>query len=145
MLSLCLYSGFDTKIGMVVNHQTGDAKHISGKPILDNNAVNLFSTVVIALLLPGIAWGLWPRGWNRSEDDPGQQGEVCFHSFCSKAVTEGFSMGYFLYFGSEIPFCNYYEIVRSHQAVKANNHCEQSGHEELVLIWHSSCHPGVQF
>ncbi|XP_066490082.1 transmembrane protein 19 [Tiliqua scincoides] len=56
------YSGFDTKIGMVVNHHTGDAKHISGKPILDNNAVNLFSAVVIALLLPGIACGLWPRG-----------------------------------------------------------------------------------
>ncbi|XP_028602889.2 transmembrane protein 19 isoform X1 [Podarcis muralis] len=56
------YSGLDTSTGMVVNHQTKDAKHISGKPILDNNAVNLFSSVVIALLLPGAAWGFWPRG-----------------------------------------------------------------------------------
>ncbi|XP_008109159.1 transmembrane protein 19 isoform X1 [Anolis carolinensis] len=56
------YSGFDTRTGMVVNHPTKSAKHISGKPILDNNAVNLFSSVVIALLLPGAAWGFWPRG-----------------------------------------------------------------------------------
>ncbi|KAL7982597.1 hypothetical protein Chor_010195 [Crotalus horridus] len=54
--------GFDKRTGMVVNHQTENATHISGKPILDNNAVNLFSSVVIALLLPGIAWGFWPRG-----------------------------------------------------------------------------------
>ncbi|XP_067420122.1 transmembrane protein 19 isoform X2 [Emydura macquarii macquarii] len=56
------YTGFDKRIGMVVNHQTKDSKHISGKPILDNNAVNLFSSVVIALLLPGVAWCFWPRG-----------------------------------------------------------------------------------
>ncbi|XP_043349269.1 transmembrane protein 19 isoform X2 [Dermochelys coriacea] len=56
------YTGFDKRIGMVVNYQTKDSKHISGKPILDNNAVNLFSSVVIALLLPGVAWGFWPRG-----------------------------------------------------------------------------------
>ncbi|XP_064365191.1 transmembrane protein 19 isoform X6 [Dromaius novaehollandiae] len=56
------YSGFDKNICMVVNHQTKDSKHISGKPILDNNAVNLFSSVVIALVLPGVAWGFWPRG-----------------------------------------------------------------------------------
>ncbi|XP_062423789.1 transmembrane protein 19 isoform X2 [Rhea pennata] len=55
------YSGFDKNIGMVVNHQTKDSKHISGKPILDNNAVNLFSSVIIALVLPGVAWGFWPR------------------------------------------------------------------------------------
>uniref|UniRef100_A0A8C3Y156 Transmembrane protein 19 n=1 Tax=Catharus ustulatus TaxID=91951 RepID=A0A8C3Y156_CATUS len=46
------YSGFDQTIGMVVNHETKDSKHISGKPILDNNAVNLFSSVIIALVLP---------------------------------------------------------------------------------------------
>ncbi|NXS38327.1 TMM19 protein, partial [Pomatostomus ruficeps] len=55
------YSGFDQTIGMVVNHQTRDSKHISGKPILDNNAVNLFSSVIIALVLPGMAWFFWPR------------------------------------------------------------------------------------
>ncbi|XP_068791813.1 transmembrane protein 19 isoform X2 [Struthio camelus] len=56
------YSGFDKNIGMVVNHQTRDSKHVSGKPILDNNAVNLFSSVIIALVLPSVAWGFWPRG-----------------------------------------------------------------------------------
>ncbi|XP_050180751.1 transmembrane protein 19 isoform X1 [Myiozetetes cayanensis] len=56
------YSGFDQNIGMVVNHQTKHSKHISGKPILDNNAVNLFSSVIIALVLPGTAWFFWPRG-----------------------------------------------------------------------------------
>ncbi|KAF1526871.1 Transmembrane protein 19, partial [Eudyptes sclateri] len=56
------YSGFDQNIGMVVNHQTKDSKHISGKPILDNNAVNLFSSIIIALVLPGVAWCFWPRG-----------------------------------------------------------------------------------
>ncbi|XP_075351747.1 transmembrane protein 19 isoform X1 [Mycteria americana] len=56
------YSGFDQNIGMVVNHQTKDSKHISGKPILDNNAVNLFSSIIVALALPGVAWCFWPRG-----------------------------------------------------------------------------------
>ncbi|NXN69715.1 TMM19 protein, partial [Himantopus himantopus] len=55
------YSGFDRNIGMVVNHQTKDSKHISGKPILDNNTVNLFSSIIIALVLPGMAWCFWPR------------------------------------------------------------------------------------
>ncbi|KFO70311.1 Transmembrane protein 19, partial [Cuculus canorus] len=55
------YSGFDQNIGMVVNHQTKDSKHISGKPILDNNAVNLFSSIIIALGLPGVARYFWPR------------------------------------------------------------------------------------
>ncbi|XP_030334138.1 transmembrane protein 19 isoform X3 [Strigops habroptila] len=55
------YSGFDQSIGMVVNHQTKDSKHVSGKPILDNNAVNLFSSIIIALVLPGVAWCFWPR------------------------------------------------------------------------------------
>ncbi|KAM4783992.1 transmembrane protein 19 isoform 2-T2 [Cyanocitta cristata] len=55
------YSGFDQTLGTVVNHQTKDSKHISGKPILDNNAVNLFSSVIIALVFPGTAWFFWPR------------------------------------------------------------------------------------
>ncbi|KAM6292640.1 transmembrane protein 19-like isoform 2-T2 [Porphyrio hochstetteri] len=56
------YSGFDQNIGMVVNHQTKDSKHISGKPILDNNIVNLFSSIITALVLPGMACFFWPRG-----------------------------------------------------------------------------------
>ncbi|NXE22944.1 TMM19 protein, partial [Ardeotis kori] len=56
------YSGFDQSIGMVVNHRTKNSKHISGKSILDNNAVNLFSSIVIALVLPCVALYFWPRG-----------------------------------------------------------------------------------
>ncbi|XP_066579983.1 transmembrane protein 19 isoform X2 [Amia ocellicauda] len=55
------YSGYDESIGKVVNYETNSSKRICGKPILDNNAVNLFSSILIALVLPGVAWGFWPR------------------------------------------------------------------------------------
>ncbi|XP_054480774.1 transmembrane protein 19 [Anoplopoma fimbria] len=55
------YSGFDASIGKVVSHESATTRRICGKPILDNNAVNLFSSVLIALILPGLAWGMWPR------------------------------------------------------------------------------------
>lgn len=53
--------GLDESTGMVVNSPANEVKYIAGKPILDNNAVNLFSSVLIALLLPTAAWGFWPR------------------------------------------------------------------------------------
>ncbi|KAM4678201.1 transmembrane protein 19 [Discoglossus pictus] len=55
------YSGYDEHTGKVVNHPTSEAKLISGKPVLDNNGVNLFSSILIALVLPGFAWSFWPR------------------------------------------------------------------------------------
>lgn len=55
------YSGFDSSIGKVVSYESATTQRICGKPILDNNAVNLFSSVLIALVLPGLAWGMWPR------------------------------------------------------------------------------------
>ncbi|XP_058482283.1 transmembrane protein 19 [Solea solea] len=55
------YSGFDVSIGKVVSHESATTRRICGKAILDNNAVNLFSSVFVALLLPGLAWGLWPQ------------------------------------------------------------------------------------
>ncbi|XP_028934699.1 transmembrane protein 19 isoform X1 [Ornithorhynchus anatinus] len=55
------FTGLDEKTGLVVNHPRNAVRHISGKPILDNNAVNLFSSVLIALLLPSVAWAFWPR------------------------------------------------------------------------------------
>ncbi|XP_031152804.1 transmembrane protein 19 [Sander lucioperca] len=55
------YSGFDASIGKVVSYESATTRRICGKPILDNNAVNLFSSVIIALVLPGLAWGMWPR------------------------------------------------------------------------------------
>lgn len=55
------YSGFDSSIRKVVSYESATTRRICGKPILDNNAVNLFSSVLIALILPGLAWGMWPR------------------------------------------------------------------------------------
>uniref|UniRef100_A0A8C5M058 Transmembrane protein 19 n=1 Tax=Leptobrachium leishanense TaxID=445787 RepID=A0A8C5M058_9ANUR len=55
------YSGYDENSGQIVNHPTKDSKWISGKLILDNNSVNLFSSIMVALMLPGVAWGFWPR------------------------------------------------------------------------------------
>ncbi|KAM8909414.1 transmembrane protein 19 isoform 1-T2 [Spinachia spinachia] len=55
------YSGYDASIGKVVSYQSATTRRICGKPILDNNAVNLFSSVLVALVLPGLAWGMWPR------------------------------------------------------------------------------------
>lgn len=55
------YSGFDSSVGKVVSYESMTTQHISGKPILDNNAVNLFSSLLVALILPGLAWGAWPQ------------------------------------------------------------------------------------
>ncbi|XP_063068393.1 transmembrane protein 19 [Engraulis encrasicolus] len=55
------YSGLDKSTGKIVNYESATTERICGKPILDNNAVNLFSSLLVALVLPGFAWGLWPR------------------------------------------------------------------------------------
>ncbi|OBS82259.1 hypothetical protein A6R68_23749 [Neotoma lepida] len=55
------FSGLDESTGLVVSSPAEETKHIAGKPILDNNAVNLFSSVLVALLLPTAASGFWPR------------------------------------------------------------------------------------
>ncbi|KAL2087484.1 hypothetical protein ACEWY4_016312 [Coilia grayii] len=55
------YSGYDKTTGKVVNYESKTTERICGKPILDNNAVNLFSSLLIALILPGLAWGFWPK------------------------------------------------------------------------------------
>ncbi|XP_046872360.1 transmembrane protein 19 [Hypomesus transpacificus] len=55
------YSGIDATTGKVVNHESVTTQRICGKPILDNNGVNLFSSILIALMLPSLAWPLWPR------------------------------------------------------------------------------------
>ncbi|KAK7811192.1 hypothetical protein U0070_019223 [Myodes glareolus] len=55
------FSGLDESTGLVVSSPAEETKHIAGKPILDNNAVNLFSSVLVALLLPTVASGFWPR------------------------------------------------------------------------------------
>ncbi|XP_029604104.1 transmembrane protein 19 [Salmo trutta] len=55
------YSGYDESLGKVVNYASVTTKRICGKPILDNNGVNLFSSIIVALVLPGFAWSFWPH------------------------------------------------------------------------------------
>ncbi|XP_032815808.1 transmembrane protein 19 isoform X1 [Petromyzon marinus] len=55
------YSGYDEHRGVVVNVPSTQTKHISGRPILDNNGVNLISAVIVAVMFPGFAWAFWPR------------------------------------------------------------------------------------
>lgn len=55
------YSGFDSSIGKVVSYESATTQRICGKPILDNNSVNLFSSVLVAIVLPGLACWVWPR------------------------------------------------------------------------------------
>ncbi|XP_050666183.1 transmembrane protein 19 [Leptidea sinapis] len=53
------YSGIDNE-GKIVSHSSLAVKHISGRNILDNNSVNLMSTVLMGLLLPTISKYFWP-------------------------------------------------------------------------------------
>ncbi|XP_017877632.1 transmembrane protein 19 isoform X2 [Ceratina calcarata] len=48
------YSGVSDK-GIIVEHPGKGVKHICGKQFLDNHSVNLLSSVITALTLPGIA------------------------------------------------------------------------------------------
>ncbi|XP_047511042.1 transmembrane protein 19 [Pieris napi] len=53
------YSGVD-KAGKIVSHSSMSIKHISGKNILDNNSVNLISTIIMGLMIPTISKQFWP-------------------------------------------------------------------------------------
>ncbi|XP_045498001.1 transmembrane protein 19 [Colias croceus] len=53
------YSGVD-KDGKIVSHSRLSVKHISGRNILDNNSVNLMSTVIMGLLIPTLCKNVWP-------------------------------------------------------------------------------------
>lgn len=48
------------KDGKIVNHSNLSVKHISGRNILDNNSVNLITTVIMGILLPTMSKTLWP-------------------------------------------------------------------------------------
>uniref|UniRef100_A0A4W5PY83 Transmembrane protein 19 n=1 Tax=Hucho hucho TaxID=62062 RepID=A0A4W5PY83_9TELE len=54
-------ASYDESIGKVVDFASVTTKRICGKPILDNNGVNLFSSIIVALVLPGVAWSFWPH------------------------------------------------------------------------------------
>lgn len=45
--------------GMVVEHPGKGVKHVCGRQVLDNHSVNLLSSVITALTLPGIAKLFW--------------------------------------------------------------------------------------
>lgn len=50
------YSGEDTSKNCVVNHPGPDVRHVSGKDVLDNNAVNLLSSLLTAIIIPLIVY-----------------------------------------------------------------------------------------
>lgn len=52
------YSGVNEQ-GMVVEHPGKGVKHVCGRQVLDNHSVNLLSSVITALTLPGIAKLFW--------------------------------------------------------------------------------------
>jgi uncharacterized membrane protein len=43
------YSGWDPELNKVVENPTAKTRHITGRPILDNHQVNLFSSIITAL------------------------------------------------------------------------------------------------
>lgn len=53
------YSGYCSVKKRVVNKPSSTAKHISGQPILDNHAVNLFSSLLTSITMPYIGYFLW--------------------------------------------------------------------------------------
>ncbi|XP_075978155.1 transmembrane protein 19 [Anticarsia gemmatalis] len=53
------YSGV-SKEGQIVTHSSLSVKHISGRNILDNNSVNLITTVIMGLLIPTLCNNVWP-------------------------------------------------------------------------------------
>lgn len=56
----CFVSGLDERTDCVVEHAGKGIRYISGVQILDNNSVNLITTIVMGLLMPRIANMLWP-------------------------------------------------------------------------------------
>jgi len=53
------YSGLEARTGKVVEYEGPGIWHISGRPLLDNHSVNLFSNLITALISPPIAIKLW--------------------------------------------------------------------------------------
>ena len=62
--SLCFLSptskGFHTKLRMVVERPGPDVLQITGKPVFDNDAIDLLSAILLSLTLPGLAVKFWP-------------------------------------------------------------------------------------
>lgn len=60
------FSGFSEKLGRVVNDPGPGVTHISGRDILSNHTVNLFSSLLTAIVIPAW-WGIWTAmTWNYS-------------------------------------------------------------------------------
>jgi len=56
----CQYSGFCMLRKKVVSEICSTTKHISGVNILSNHQVNLFSSIIVALVCPVCAYYCWP-------------------------------------------------------------------------------------
>lgn len=53
------YSGYCSVRKRVVNKPSPTAKHIAGRPILDNHAVNFISSLLTSITMPYIGYFLW--------------------------------------------------------------------------------------
>lgn len=52
------YSGIDEK-GRIVERSGEGVRYITGRRILDNHSVNLVSSIITALVMPGVAIKFW--------------------------------------------------------------------------------------
>ena len=55
----CQFSGKKAGTEVIVEEPGPDVIRISGMPLLDNHAVNLLSTVIIAVVMPSISMNFY--------------------------------------------------------------------------------------
>jgi uncharacterized membrane protein len=58
--ALFQYSAYDQRTKRVVGSASTTTEHICGWPILDNNGVNMLSSLFTSMIMPGICFAWWP-------------------------------------------------------------------------------------
>ncbi|XP_071792179.1 transmembrane protein 19-like [Asterias amurensis] len=58
--ALFQYSAYDQRTHRVVSVASTTTEHISGWPILDGNGVNVLSSLLTSMIMPGICFAWWP-------------------------------------------------------------------------------------
>ncbi|XP_038048871.1 transmembrane protein 19-like [Patiria miniata] len=60
--ALFQYSALDLRTKRVVSTATTTTEYICGWPVLDNNGVNMLSSLLTSMIMPGICFAWWPAG-----------------------------------------------------------------------------------